>query len=73
MAAEDFPGAQFTVREGYYIPTKQTVSNAAAALAADDSPEHIRQSASDVLMRHRDILETHPSWAADFDKKKKKD
>lgn len=67
MAAEDFPGAQFNIREGYYIPTKETVSKAAAALAADDSPQYIRQAASDVLMRHRDIQEIHPSWAADFD------
>lgn len=67
MAAEDFPGATFSVREGYYIPTKETVSKAAASLAADDTPFHIKQAASDVLMRHRDLLETHPDWAADFE------
>ena len=67
MSAKSFPGGEFTIRNDILIPSKETVSRAAALLAADDTPEPVRASASDVLALHKDILITHPEWAADFD------
>jgi hypothetical protein len=67
MSAQDFPDAEFVIRNDLPIPTKDTVSRAASALARDDSPPALRASAADVLNLHRDILDAHPEWAADFD------
>jgi hypothetical protein len=67
MSAYDFPDAEFTIRNDLPIPSKDTVSRAAKALADDDSDEALRASASDVMNLHRDILDAHPEWAADFD------
>ncbi len=67
MSAQDFPEAVFTVRNDILIPSKETVSRAASALARDDSPPALRASAADVMNLHRDVLDAHPDWAADFD------
>lgn len=67
MSAYDFPGAEFSIRNDLPIPSKETVSRAAKALQDDESDEVLRAAASDVMNLHRDILEAHPEWAADFD------